>query len=255
MTRRVAIVGIGTGDPEHLTLGAVRALNQTDVVFLVDKGDASAELRNVRLALCERVIDPAHRYRVVDVELPAVRERDAAPYRASVSAWRAARAAAYERLIAELDDHETGAFLVWGDPALYDGTLAVLDDVRAGGRVTFDIEVIPGISSISALAARHRVPLNRTGEAILITTGRHLARDGLPDGVENVVVMLDAHDAYRTLEDELDIWWGASLGLPHQRLVAGRLGDQRDEITRQRAETRAHTGWLFDTYLLRRPAP
>ncbi|WP_344924883.1 SAM-dependent methyltransferase, partial [Saccharopolyspora gregorii] len=46
-----------------------------------------------------------------------------------------------------------GAFLVWGDPALYDSTLDVLAEIRAAGDLT--CEVVPGISSISALAAHH----------------------------------------------------------------------------------------------------
>ena len=86
------------------------------------------------------------------------------------------RVAAYERLVENLGPNETGAFLVWGDPTLYDGTLAILDDVHATGRVEFSVEVVPGISSVSALAARHGVALNRAGESVLITTGRRLAR-------------------------------------------------------------------------------
>src|SRR5262245_50220204 len=230
--RRVLVVGVGPGDPEHLTVGAVRALNETDVVFSVDKGPAGAELREVRRQLCERVIDPAHSYRVVEVALDAVRERDDGPYDDAIAGWGRERAVAYERLIARLGPNETGAFLVWGDPTLYDGTLAILDDVRAGGHVQFAVDVIPGISSVSALAARHRVALNRSGEAILITTGRRLARDGVPDTVDNVVVMLDAHDAWRAFGEGYDVWWSAFTGMNGERSVAGAVGEQRDVIDR-----------------------
>ncbi len=249
------MVGIGAGDPEHLTLGAVRALNETDVVFLVDKGDASADLRRARLDLCDRVIDPGHRCRMVEVELDAVRDRGDGTYGATVAGWRAARVGVYGELVAGLDEGETGAFLVWGDPTLYDGTIDVLAEVGAAGEVAFDVEVVPGISSVSALAARHRVALNRPGEAVQITTGRRLARDGLPDGADNVVVLLDAHEAWRQLDDDLEIWWGAFVGLPGERLVTGRLGDQRVTIERERAAARSRRGWVFDAYLVRRPSP
>src|SRR3954452_4415360 len=110
--RRVLVVGIGPGDPEHLTLGAVRALNETDAVFIVDKGAAAADLRDARRQLCERVIDPAHRYRIVEVALDSVRDRGAGPYDSAVAEWRQERVAAYEGVIAGLGANETGAFLV-----------------------------------------------------------------------------------------------------------------------------------------------
>jgi precorrin-6A synthase len=250
--RRVLVVGIGSGDPAHLTLGAVRALNETDAVFIVDKGEGGADLREARRQLCERVIDPGHSYRTVEVALDAVSERGEGPYSDAIAAWRHERVAAYEQLIDDLGHDETGAFLVWGDPTLYDGTLAILDDVRARGRVQFAVEVVPGISSVAALAARHCVALNRAGESVLITTGRRLARDGVPGTVDNIVVMLDAHDAWHDLGDDYDVWWAAFTGMSGERLVAGRLGEQRDTIDHERARARAEHGWLFDTFLFRR---
>src|SRR3712207_7026936 len=44
----------------------------------------------------------------------------------------------------------------------------------------------------SALAAAHRIPLNRVGRPFAVTTGRRLADEGPPPGVDDVVVMLDA---------------------------------------------------------------
>lgn len=251
VTRHVLVVGIGAGDPDHLTLGAVRALNRTDAVFLVDKGRVAEDMRRHRRALCEQVIEPGHPHRIVEVTLTAVRDRDRTDYDRGVEAWRTERIDAYRSLVEGLDDGETGAFLVWGDPALYDGTLAILDDVRAAGG-EIDVEVFPGISSVSALAARHAVALNRVGEAIQLTTGRRLVEGGMPEGVDNVVVMLDAHEAWRGLDDDLEIRWGAFVGMDHEILVAGRLGDVRDEIAARRTEAKERLGWMFDTYLLRR---
>ena len=246
------VVGIGPGDPEHLTVGAVRALNETDVVFIVDKGPTGADLHDARRRLCERVIDPAHAYRIVEVALDAVRDRDDGPYDDAIATWRRERALSYQRLVAGLGPNETGAFLVWGDPTLYDGTLAILDDVRVRGHVQFSVEVIPGISSVSALAARHGVALNRSGESILITTGRRLARDGVPNSIDNVVVMLDVDDAWRAFGDEYDVWWSAFTGMSGERSVAGALGEQREVIDRERTRARVERGWLFDTFLFRR---
>lgn len=250
MTRRVLLVGIGAGDPDHLTLGALRALNRADVVFLVDKGRVAEDLRNHRRALLEQVIEPGHQPRVVERSLTAVRDRDRSRYDAGVEAWRSERLDAYRDLIEGLGVEETGAFLVWGDPTLYDGTLAILEEVRA--QVDFEVEVVPGISSVSALAARHGVALNRIGEPVQLTTGRRLVDEGMPAGVDNVVVLLDAHEAWRVLDDDLRIWWGAFVGMEHEILVSGRLGDVRDEIASRRDAAKHQAGWMFDTYLLRR---
>ncbi|MDY7102110.1 MAG: precorrin-6A synthase (deacetylating) [Actinomycetota bacterium] len=258
MTRRVLLVGIGAGDPDHLTLGAVRALERTDVVFLVDKGSVADELRAHRRVLLDDVLGGKPQPRVAERTLGAVRDRDRSAYGAGVAAWREERERAYLELIEGLGPDETGAFLLWGDPTLYDGTLAILDELRPRIDGGFEVEVVPGISSVSALAARHRVALNRIGEAVQFTTGRRLVDDGLPDDADNVVVLLDAHEAWRTLDDDLHIWWGAFVGMAHEVLVAGRLGDVRDQIAAVRTAAKDERGWMFDTYLLRRapdPSP
>ncbi|MBN9020531.1 MAG: precorrin-6A synthase (deacetylating), partial [Rhizobiales bacterium] len=167
-----------------------------------------------------------------------------------VDAWHGEKAALYNALIAnELADGEAGAFLVWGDPALYDSTLRILDAIR--GTVAFETVVIPGISAAQALAAAHRIPLNRIGEPVHLTTGRKLREAGGMS--EDSVVFLDSGETLATLPGEgLEIWWGAYLGTPDEVLVAGPLAEVRDRILRLRAERRAAKGWIMDIYLLRR---
>ena len=185
--RKISLVGIGAGNPEYVTMQAVRVLNQVDVVFLVDKGDAKASLVQVREEICARYITAD--YRVVELEDPP-RDRTAEAYQEAVDDWRLRRAVLFEQAILDnLGDDGHGAFLVWGDPSLYDSTLGVVDHILTRGNVVFEYEVVPGITSIQALAARHRIPLNRTAEPIHVTTGR-LLKEGLPG--DNVVVMLDA---------------------------------------------------------------
>lgn len=247
------MIGIGAGDPEQLTLQAVRALRGTDVFFVLDKGEAKADLVRLRRDMLETHV-PEGTYRIVEARDPE-RDRSAGgvAYSPAVGDWRSARAGIYERLIAEeLGEDESGAFLVWGDPALYDSTLGILEEILERGAVEFAYDVVPGISSVSSLVARHRTGLNRVARPVQITTGRRLA-EGFPEDVDDVVVMLDAHQAFRRYADQdIDIYWGAYLGTPDEILDSGPISEVAPRIERLRAEARERKGWIMDTYLLRR---
>ncbi|KOV62048.1 precorrin 6A synthase [Streptomyces sp. MMG1121] len=236
-----------------MTLQAVRALRSTDVFFLLDKGEVKSDLTQLRRDMLDTHL-PEGSYRVVQARDPE-RDRRAggSAYSPAVEDWRSARAGIYARLIAEeLDEDGTGAFLVWGDPALYDSTLGILQEVLERGTVAFEYDVVPGISSVSALVARHRTGLNRVARPVQITTGRRLA-EGFPEGVDDVVVMLDAHQTFRQYAGEdMDIYWGAYIGTPDEILVSGPIAEAGPRIERVRAEARERKGWIMDTYLLRR---
>jgi precorrin-6A synthase len=250
--KKLLVIGIGAGNPDYITMQAVKALNQVDVFFLMDKGESKDKLIDLRREICERYIsDPD--YRFVEAHSPE-RERGEVDYRTSVDDLNLAKQQTFERLISEeLSDGQCGGFLVWGDPTLYDSTLRILQAIQAAGACAFEFEVIPGITSVQALAAQHKVPLNQIGRSVEITTGRRLAAGQVSDA-ESLVVMLDAQDAYRQVVDQdTEIYWGAYLGTPDEILISGKLKDVADEIERVRKAARLANGWIMDTYLLRKP--
>jgi precorrin-6A synthase len=246
--RKICVVGIGAGDPDHLTLQAAKAIGRTDVFFLLDKGETKASLIDLRERLIRGYSQP--RKRIVEGRDPD-RDRTPADYTGTVNDWRHRRSLVLEELIVEhLRDEEIGSILVWGDPSLYDSTIAILEEILDRGAVEFEFEVIPGISSVSALAAKHRIGLNRVGQPFQVTTGRRLAA-GWPEGVDDVVVMLDAQQAF-TAHPDADIYWGAYVSTPDELLASGRVSEVADEIVKTRTEARKQHGWIMDTYLLRR---
>ena len=249
--RKIFVISIGAGNPDYITVQAVNALNQVDVFFVMDKGAEKDDLVRLRKDICARYIKDRS-YRTVEAADPP-RDRNAPSYESGVRSWHEQRVAIYEKLIEqELGDGECGAFLVWGDPSLYDSTLRIIDRIIARGTVAFEHEVIPGISSIQALAARHRIALNRIGKSVHVTTGRKIS-EGLPDNIDDVVVMLDADCSFKNVDDpDIDIYWGAYIGTDDEILVSGHLRERMQDIERIRREAREKKGWIMDTYLLRR---
>jgi len=259
VTVRVLVVGIGSGDPAHLTGEAVAALNAVDVFLVADKREATRDLVTLRAELCAAVITREH-YRFVEVPDPERgpdAQRGSAAYAEAVRAWHAERARRYsETITREVGSEGTVGFLVWGDPSLYDSTLRVVGTITErldASDVEVEVTVVPGISSVTLLAARHRIALNRVGQPVHITTGRRLVEEYDPT-LGDVVVMLDGDLACAGLVErhpDLEIFWGAQLGLPDEALAAGRLADVLPELRQRRDAVRARRGWVMDTYLLR----
>lgn len=250
--RKIFVIGIGVGDPDHLTMQAIKALNQVDVFFIPDKGAEKAALRDLRVAICDRYIE-SDDYRTVEFDVP---QRDASgDYLGGVDQWHGRLAEIYGGLFKrELGDDEVGALLVWGDPAIYDSTLRIIERIGASG-TALAFEMIPGISSVQVLAAKHRIALNRIAESVLLTTGRKLA-EGFPDDAGSVVVLLDGMQAFASLDDpDIEIFWGAYLGTDHEILRSGKLAEVKHEIASVRQQARQQHGWIMDIYLLRRIAP
>lgn len=249
--RTVKVIGVGMGEPEHLTGQAIAALNSVDVFFVLEKGTAADELALLRRELCRSVITSGP-YRFVELDDPR-RDRDGEDYSRAVADWTGARAgvlaAALDR---ELGDGGCGGLLAWGDPAFYDSTIRVLSCASTMAE-PFEVEVIPGVSSLQILAAAHRISLTRVGRPLQVTTGRRLAAEGFPPGCDDVAVMLDGDCGFRHLDPHgVTLFWGAHLGRPDQVLVAGPLAEVAEVAVEERAAAKSRRGWVMDTYLLRR---
>ena len=251
MTRRLALVGLGPGDPDLGTAEAARVLAEVDYFLVADKTAShpgTADLIALREAICERHVPG--RWTLVHVPDPERDRDDPADYTGAVLDWHDARAQAFEQAL--LEHPGDAAILVWGDPALYDSAIRLAGRIAERGVVDVAVEVVPGLSSVQLLAARHRLVLNVIGGPITITTGRRLLHDAV--GHDNLVVMLDGSLTCRRLDDlsQWHVWWGANLGSPGEQLAAGVLSDVADEIWQRRQDVRAAHGWVMDTYLLRR---
>lgn len=240
------LIGMGTGNRDHLTREGEAALAAADTILIPRKGTEKADLATLRLDICQNLLGDAARKRIVTFDLP-VRDTSG-DYRTGVDAWHDAIAQTWTTA---LEGRNAGrvALLVWGDPSLYDSTLRIVERLDPKP----EIRVVPGITALQALTAAHAIPLNAINGPVTITTGRQLRDLGWPDSVDTLAVMLDGQASFQTLKsDEIDIWWGAFLGMENEVLVNGPLAEVSEKIMQSRAKARAAHGWIMDTYLMKR---
>ncbi len=239
------LIGIGTGNPDHVTGQAIRALNAADLILIPRKGAAKSDLADLRRQILSQVLSSP--VPVADYDVPSRADQD--DYLGAVNDWHDGIARVWADTIAA---HRPGAanvaLMVWGDPSIYDSTLRIA--ARLPG-VT--VRVIPGITSLQALTAAHAIPLNTLAAPVTITTGRQLRENGWPDGATTLAVMLDKGGAFTSLDPaDTHIWWGAYVGMTEECLIHGPLSQVSEEILATRAKLRAEHGWIMDIYLLRR---
>lgn len=253
--QRVRIIGVGPGDPSMVTVEALSAIRSVAFFVVSDKSPRGG-MPDPLVAARGRLLDVHLGYDpvVVRIEDPARERRPERTgtqqeYEAAVEAWHEARSMAYEEALLAHDGD--AGFLVWGDPAFYDSTIRILERVARRGSLQLEIDVVPGISSVQLLAARHRIVLHEVGQALHVTTGRRL-REAVAQGQDNIVVMLNRVIDLPGLEDWW-IWWGGNLGTASEELVAGRVADVLPEIEAARDRARDAAGWVMDIYLLRAP--
>ncbi len=238
------LIGIGTGSPGHVTGEGMQALRDAATILVPQKGAGKDDLAELRHRIIAASGTAA---RIVPFDYPV---RDPGlPYVARVAAWHHQIAERWQAALGSAGAPGPVALMVWGDPSLYDSTMRIAARLPAPPQ----IRVVPGITAIQALTAAHAIPLNTVNGPVQITTGRRLRDHGWPEGAETVVVMLDGECSFRKLDPkDINIWWGAFLGMAEQVLCHGPLADAADRIDAIRQAARAEHGWIMDTYLLRK---
>ncbi|TNJ41301.1 precorrin-6A synthase (deacetylating) [Phaeobacter sp. B1627] len=252
----LSLIGIGTGNPKHLTLEAVDTIRTQDLILIPNKGVGKDDLAGLRRQICADLLAGAAKPpRIVEFDLPQ-RDPAIADYQSRVDHWHDAIAEVWDTALnRHLPEGGRAGFLVWGDPSLYDSTIRIAERLQL--RRAMELRVIPGITSIQALTAAHKVPLNTIGAPVQITTGRRLRDSGWPEGCDTLVIMLDGACAFQDVAqpENVTIHWSAYAGMANELNISGRLQDVSARILSTRAALRADHGWIMDIYLLQRSRP
>ena len=243
------LIGIGMGNPDHLTGSARAALQGADLIMIPEKEAFKSDLAIIRQKICKKILSPLPN--IVMFKLPE-RLHSEAEYFKKVELWHDKIAVKWQSIIKQhLPKGGRAALMIWGDPTLYDSSLRIADRLKLQLK-ELKINTIPGLTSIQLLTAAYNIPLNSIGKPVTLSTGRQLRDKGWPEGCETLVVMLDGDTSFDQLEGELyEIWWGAFLGMPNELLISGRLDHCCEKIKSTRKLAKSDHGWIMDIYLLR----
>jgi len=156
-------IGVGPGDPELLTLKALRILNNCNIIAHPGKThDAGVALDCIRPVLQE-----FHKKTIVSCEVPMTKDKEALD-------------AAYETNVSEICKHlnsgEDVAFLNLGEPTIYGSYMTIHKMVQARGYEAF---IVPGIPSFCAATAALGEALCLRGEELHIIPASYNVRDAL----------------------------------------------------------------------------
>ena len=148
------VVGVGPGDPELLTLKAVRTIRRADVIAYPAAGR-----------------DTGTAWRIAEQAIPEMVQKERLPlcFPMTKADLSEAHRAAAEQLLAPLGAGKNVALLTLGDPGMYSTAYHVLGGLRERG---CPVEIVSGVTSFSAASARLRVPLAIGDEEVLVTPGR-----------------------------------------------------------------------------------
>lgn len=175
MIKDLWLIGIGAGNPLHVTQEGMQALRHAEIILMPDKGEDKSDLQKVRQDIITASGSAAQ---IIRFDYPQ-RDPDL-PYLERVSAWHDEIARRWQAAVPLAFDGPV-ALLVWGDPSLYDSTLRIADRLFPKP----EIRVIAGITALQALTAAHAIPFNAVGGAVQVTTGRNLRVSGWPENARS----------------------------------------------------------------------
>jgi precorrin-2/cobalt-factor-2 C20-methyltransferase len=227
-------VGVGPGDPELLTLRAYHLLSRIPVIFVPLKDEKSSSYaRSVIKSLVKKSDG-----KVIGVVLPMLRDKEKlADY------WRKAA----ESMWQYLKKGEDCAFVNIGDPLLYGTFIHILETLQKS-HPEIEIEVVPGISSISAAAARAVVPLASNDERIAIISGNR-ADKVIRETLENfdTVVFVKMNKVFDRLLIMLE-----ELNLIEKCVYVRRCTTQDEEIIRDISKLKGEKVDYFSLLIVRK---
>jgi precorrin-2/cobalt-factor-2 C20-methyltransferase len=191
------VIGVGPGDPELLTLKGMRILSSIACIC-VPKG--REEGSSLALSIIRKVVDISGK-EIIEAHFPMRKTRGGQESAAGEldDKWNATVKMVSDRLNRGIDM----AFITIGDPTIY-STFFYLYDRLIGTNPDVDIEIIPGVSSINASAARARISLGLADEKIAVLPATYVENLKEVLGKFDTVVLMKVHRVFGKVVATLD---------------------------------------------------
>ncbi len=160
MSGKLYAVGVGPGDPDLMTLKAIKTIKNADCIACPESHGEPG----VAYGIAKEAVPEITSKELLLLEFP-MRKDDL-----SDSHKKAA-----EQIIHYLSSGKNVAFLTLGDPGIYSTFYHVAGMIKEQG---YEIEIISGITSFSAASAMLKLPLSLGDESLMITSGKYCEFEG-----------------------------------------------------------------------------
>ena len=215
-TGKLYVVGVGPGDPELLTIKGMRVLERMRCIC-VPKG--REEGSSLALSIVGKVVQLEGK-EIIEAHFPMRKTKDAEHGAELDEKWNETVKTVHDKLKSGLDM----AFITIGDPTIY-STFFYLYDRLVNADPGLDIEIIPGVSSINASAARARVSLSLADGKIAVLPATYIENlKGILEKFDTVVLM-KVHRVFGKIVGVLE-----ELGLTGNAVYVVRAGMEDEKI-------------------------
>jgi len=230
MKGKLYALGIGPGDPELMTLKAVRILREAPVIC-VPRGREDGQ--SVALGIISGSVDLSGK-EMLEVHFPMKK-----------GSQRDALRPAAEEVIRALDSGRDVAFPTLGDPVLY-STFFHLYDAMLSISPEVETEIVPGVSSINAAAARAGTGLTLSGEKMAVIPATYMESMELDLKKFDTIVLMKVHSVLDRIRESL-----AARGLMEGAIYVSRVG-MEGEVVKPLRDVRPEDVHYFSMVIVRR---
>ena len=220
---KVIGIGVGPGDPELITVKAAKTLKTVDVICVPK---AHAETPSMALALVKPILEERERPpEILELVFPMIKDE---------LGLKRAWAKNAEILAERAKNGETVAFITVGDPMFYSTFVYLCQSIKEECPEV-KLEIIPGVSSLTACAASSKIPLVKRNQAVAILPSafdsKHIGE--IAKYVDNLVFMKGS----QRLKELVPILKGSGFTenstvalvrrctMPEEKVIVGKLGD------------------------------
>lgn len=158
-------LGVGPGDPELLTLKALRLIKECEIIAVPSSGQDV----NIAFTIAAGAVPELAERKIMEIPMPMIRDKEK---------LKESHDAAARKIMDLLKDGKNVAFLTLGDPSIYSTYIYIHKRVLEAG---YEAEIVPGIPSFCAVAARLNEGLTENSELLHIIPASY---KGLEDAME-----------------------------------------------------------------------